>query len=181
MGELSLVEHRAPWVVVTKADDPWVATELAALRKQHGVVVLLNAGELLEPAALFRTFATKLSFPGYFGNNWDALVDSLSDPHVASHGGWGRGGLAVLIDDADQLLGAEHLGLFVSVLCQAAWRTNLQLDADALAYTEPPFAMHFVLLLDEAAPAEFAAQVGSRNDVKTEMVDGRLTATSIDD
>jgi hypothetical protein len=173
----SLRGRASPWVVVTAADDPWVTAELAAFREQGGLEVRLDARELLEPAALFRAFAAKLSFPGYFGHNWDALVDSLSDPHAPWRHGRDGTGLAVLIDDADLLLGAEHLGLFVSVLCQAAWRTNLRLDADGAPYVDPPVAMHFVLLLNELSPAEFAGQVGSGKDVATEMVDGRLTAT----
>ncbi|MFE2022395.1 barstar family protein [Streptomyces sp. NPDC059499] len=36
--------------------------------------------------AVFRTFARELSFLGYFGHNWDALVDCLHDWHGPGHG-----------------------------------------------------------------------------------------------
>ncbi|MFD7846648.1 hypothetical protein ACFV4K_27390, partial [Nocardia sp. NPDC059764] len=55
-----LVEHRSPWVVGTAATDPWVASELAALHAQGGIEFRLDARELMEPAALFRTFAGDL-------------------------------------------------------------------------------------------------------------------------
>ena len=44
------------------------------LAKRGGTVVRLDGRELREPTSLFATFARKLSFPGYFGDNWDALV-----------------------------------------------------------------------------------------------------------
>lgn len=158
----SLSENTPPSVVVTGAEDPWLAAELATFRQRNGREVRLNAAELLEPATLFWAFAREMSFPDYFGHNWDALVDCLSDPSLHTSN------TAVLVDDADLLLGTQHLGLFVAVLCQAAGRAALD-PARA--------AMHLVLLLDEVSPAQFEAQIGSRDDVATEMVQGRLTAT----
>lgn len=170
----TLVARRAPWVVVTAVDDPWVASELAALRALDGLEFRLDARELAEPTALFRAFARELSFPGYFGHNWDALADCLSHLHGPWHGGRY---VAVLIDNADLLLNAEHLGLFVSVLCQAAWQTNLRLDADGHPQDDPRLALHFVLLLDTVPADAFAAQVASGSDVAIAVADGRLTAT----
>ena len=160
MGMPSLSVDAPPWVVVTGAGDPWLTAELAALRERHGREVRLNARDLLEPATLFRAFARELAFPDYFGHNWDALVDCLSDPNLHTSD------TAVLIEDADLLLDARHLGLFVAVLCQAARRSA----------TDPGLAMHFVLLLDEAGPGEFEARVSGGDGVVTEMVEGRLTA-----
>ncbi|MGW7647298.1 barstar family protein [Streptomyces bobili] len=37
-------------------------------------------------AGIFRTFAQELSFLGYFGHNWDALVDCLDDWPGPGHG-----------------------------------------------------------------------------------------------
>jgi hypothetical protein len=170
-----LTERQSPWVVVTREDDPWLHAELVELQKRGGSVVRLEGRELREPTSLFATFARDLSFPGYFGHNWDALVDCLRDWH--GHGASTKD-LAVVIDRADGLATADFLGLFVSVLCQAAWHANLQLDADGCPH-EPwsPFALHFVFLLTEVAPVDFADPAATGVDVGVAVHDGRLTAT----
>jgi hypothetical protein len=171
----TLTERRSPWVVVTRFDDPWVNAEVGTLQKQGGRVVRLDGRELRNPASLFAAFARELGFPSYFGRNWDALADCLHDWH--GHGTDAKD-LAVLIDPADHLAGADFLGVFVSVLCQAAWKANLQLDADGNPHEFwSPFALHFVLLLREATPADFAVPAASDADVSVALSDGRLTAT----
>lgn len=167
----TLLERRPPWVVFTRWDDPWVHVEAAGLRKQGGRVFRLDGRELLEPTALFAVFARELGFPGYFGHNWDALVDCLHDWHDTTDS-------AVLIEHADGLLGADFLGVFVSVLCQAAWRANLQLDADGVPDPDcTPFALHFVFLLDDTLPADFAEAAEDGMDVEVSPGEGRLVAT----
>lgn len=113
--------------------------------------------------------------------NWDALADCLHDWHRHWHWhgpGPGNPNLAILIDDSDDLLGTEFLGLFVSVLCQAAWNANLQLDADGIPHEDwPPFALHFVFLLEHTAPTAFARAAAEGEDVGVVLTDGRLTAT----
>lgn len=70
-----------------------------------------------------------------------------------------------------------RLGLMISVFCQGAWHANLRLDADGLPDDMPPYALHFVVLLTERTPAEFAAGAGKGMDVATETTaDGRLLA-----
>jgi hypothetical protein len=175
MNAPTLTERQSPWVVVTRADDPWVRAEVGKLQNQGGSMVRLEGWELREPASLFAAFARGLSFPGYFGHNWDALVDCLYDWH--GHGADTRD-LAVLIDGADELAAVDFLGLFISVLCEAAWKANLQLDADGCPH-EPgsPFALHFVFLLAETAPVAFTEPAATGRDVGVALTDGRLTAT----
>ncbi|WP_162931052.1 barstar family protein [Streptomyces sporangiiformans] len=171
----SLTRRRPPWVVFTRRDDPWLNAETARLREQGGRVFRMDGRELREPKNLFAAFARELSFPGHFGHNWDALVDCLHDRH--GHGGTTKD-IAVLIDNADDLRGAGFLGLFVSVLCQAAWRANLQLDADGVANQHwPPFLLHFVFLLDDMPPSAFVEAAASGMDVKVALEEGRMTAT----
>ncbi|MER7278651.1 barstar family protein [Dactylosporangium sp. NPDC000244] len=174
MSTPSLTERQEPWVVFARAGDPWVDAEAAAVLRQGGQVVRLDAHELREPCALFATFARELAFPAYFGHNWDALVDCLRD--WPGHGS-ATPDLAVLVDHADVLLGADFLGLFVSVLCWAGWHANVALDADGepIGYREP-FALHFVFLADTAAPADFHAAAASGRDAEVAVVDGRVTA-----
>ncbi|MEU6681358.1 barstar family protein [Streptomyces sp. NPDC046925] len=171
----TLTERRSPWVVFARHDDPWLSTETDELQRQGGRVIRLNGEELRDPQALFATFARQLGFPPYFGHNWDALVDCLHDWH--GHGGDSRDA-AILIDRADGLLGAEFLGCFVSVLCQAAWRANLQLDADGIpAEDTPPFTLHFTFLLTATPPAAFTTAAATGMDVAVTQEENRLTAT----
>ncbi|MFF1871740.1 barstar family protein [Kitasatospora herbaricolor] len=176
MNSPTLTERRSPWVVFTTADDPWLSAGTAALQARGGRVLHLDGRGLRQPASLFDAFARELGFPGYFGRNWDALVDCLHDWH--GHGGATKD-VAIVVDHADELLGAEFLGLFVSVLCQAAWKANFQLDADGDPHGEPwtPFTQHFVLTLDHTAPAAFADGAAAGTDVGVALQDGRLTAT----
>ncbi|WP_407288923.1 barstar family protein [Streptomyces sp. BP-8] len=88
-----------------------------------------------EPAIRVATALRRV--PGSRGHNWDALVDCLHDRH--GHEGH-TDDVVVLIEHADGLRDADFLGLFVSVLCQAAWKANLQLDADGVPNHRPPFA-----------------------------------------
>jgi hypothetical protein len=169
----SLTERRSPWVVFTRRDDPWLYAETAELRKLGGRVFRLDGRELREPRALFTVFARELGFPGYFGRNWDALVDCLHDRHDTAD-------QVVLIEHADGLLGAGFLGVFVSVLCQAAWRANLRLDADGVPDPDwTPFALHFVFVLDGIPPADFAEAVAVAGgmDVEVSLGEGRPVAT----
>ncbi|MGW1892329.1 barstar family protein [Streptomyces sp. NPDC002004] len=167
----SLTQLESPWVVFTSRNDPWVTAETAALHERGGLVFRLDGRDLLEPVSLFRAFARELAFPEYFGHNWDALVDCLHDWH-------GQQSAAIFIDDADELLGAEFLGLLVSVLCQAAWKANLQLDADGIPHEDrAPFALHFVFLLAHTPPAAFEEAASNGVDVAVALEHGCLTAT----
>jgi RNAse (barnase) inhibitor barstar len=44
-----------------------------------GEEVVIRGSEIRSRDELFDVIAEKLSFPDYFGRNWDALVDCLSD------------------------------------------------------------------------------------------------------
>jgi hypothetical protein len=128
---------------------------------------------------VFAAFARALSFPDYFGRNWDALADCLHDWH--GHGALTKD-LAVVIEDADQLVDLDFLGVFISVLCQAAWQANLQHDADGRPDPDrQAFAVHFVFVLDTTATAAFAAAAATAKDVRVTLLDGCLTAALDDD
>nr|WSX47787.1 barstar family protein [Streptomyces sp. NBC_00974] len=178
MTKPTLTEHRSPWVVFTSPADPWLASETAALVQRNGLVLRLDGREMRDPGSVFRTFARELSFLGYFGHNWDALVDCLHDWHGSGHG---NQDLAILIEHADDLLKSDFLGLFVSVLAQAAWNSNLRLDADGeLDEWRQRIAQHFVFLLDHTAPVAFTEKAARGMDVAVALSDGRLLATLTD-
>lgn len=79
----------------------------------------------------WRDLATRCDKLAVFGHNWDAMVDCLGDWHVP---GRGKAYVAVLIDGADPLLGAEFLGDLAWTLCAGVWRANFMVDGDG----EPP-------------------------------------------
>ncbi|MFG3283259.1 barstar family protein [Streptomyces sp. NPDC048111] len=111
-------------------------------------------------------------------HNWDALADCLHDWHGPGHG---NQDLAILIEHADDLLRTDFLGVFVSVLAQAAWHSNLRLDGDGeLDEWRPRTAQHFVFLLDHAAPVAFAEKAARGVGVAVALSDGRLLATLAD-
>ncbi|WP_326589432.1 barstar family protein [Streptomyces sp. NBC_01294] len=171
----TLTERRSPWVTFTSSADPWVAAAEAELRAGGGIVLRLDGEELHEKGCLYRAFARELGFPGYFGHNWDAMVDCLGDWHGPGHG---KQDIAVLIDGADPLLGAEFLGDLVWTLCTGAWRANFMVDSDGEPHSYgSPFALHFVFLLDRVAPADFAEAAVNDEDVAAAVVDGRLVLT----
>nr|BEK66191.1 hypothetical protein KPHV_34180 [Kitasatospora purpeofusca] len=73
-------------------------------------------------AALFAEWARALSFPGYFGHNWDAFEECLNDallPPGAAAAGAADTRLLVLVADADALLADEppaQLALLLDIL-----------------------------------------------------------------
>jgi hypothetical protein len=161
----SFTQKTGPWVVFAPEGDQFLETQLADLQGLGGVVRHLDAGEMRDSASLFREFARALSFPGYFGHNWDALVDCLDSPH----GDWHRSAdVAIVIDAADLLISAEHLPLFVSVLCQAAERANSSVDLDGEPLGRPAIALHFAFLVRGGDLGELAEMLkrGDRTIVR---------------
>ncbi len=63
------------------------------------------------------------------------------------------------------------------MLCQAAWKANLQLDADGFPHeNRPPFALHFVLLLDRVPHSVFAEAAAGGGDIDVTIDVGRSAA-----
>lgn len=153
----TVLEPTAPWVVFAPAADEVVAGELDTLLRRGGVVHRLQGKKkLLRASDIFREFSREMGFPAYFENNWDALVDCLSDPHVIGHNGQG---MAVVIEDADLLAGFEEIGLFISVLGQAASHANLRLDVDGLPIDLPVNTLHFIFRLTSISALEFNSKI----------------------
>lgn len=97
------------------------AAQYAQVRRQGHAVVL--AGEAIpDREAFFAALAAGLHFPDYFGHNWDAVYDLLTDP------GWfPNEGLVLVLNDL-QRFAEQH---------PEQWRIGLQVFQEACAFWLP--------------------------------------------
>ncbi|MFI8446415.1 barstar family protein [Streptomyces erythrochromogenes] len=165
-----------PWVVFGPKDAPVFDDQIAALQAKGGRVYHFQARDLTDLAGVCNQFAEKLSFPGYFGRNWAALVDCLDDLHGHVTGGVG---IACVIHGADVLLGSEHIRDLVGTLCLAADRANTELDLEGEPRYRPVVIEHFVFLLDEVPAREFADQIDEPDDVIS-SIEGDFVTAALD-
>jgi RNAse (barnase) inhibitor barstar len=70
--------------------------------------------DVTQKTALLRRIAAKLSFPAWFGENWDALEDCLTDLS------WREAQGHVLVFEGFQFLPADDLGVLIDVMISAA-------------------------------------------------------------
>lgn len=172
MVPVDAVGHSGPWVVFGSGAAPGLSDQCAALEAAGGKVVHLDSRDLLDDRAVYRTLADRFEFPGYFGWNWDAVVDCLDSLCGAFTGGVGALGV---VHNADLLVEADHLRLLVSVLCQGAARANSAVDLDGDELDRPAVALHFYLCLDDAGLREVAARI-EHEDLVVTVRDGYVTA-----
>lgn len=163
-----------PWVVLVSEESAEVRRQLSELTEKGGRVHHLDARDLMTAQDVFRAFAETLRFPGYFGRNWDALVDCLGDLCGEVMGG--GAGIVVVVHDADLLLEEEHFPLFVSVLCQGADRANSVVDLDGGPLDEPAVTERFVLEFRDFDRERIAARV-EHPDLIVTMGDGFVGAS----
>jgi RNAse (barnase) inhibitor barstar len=76
-------------------------------------VCTVHLRQASDKAALLRAVAAALAFPEWFGENWDALEDCLTDLS------WRPGGHVVLVEGHERLPG-EVSRTFVEILASAA-------------------------------------------------------------
>jgi RNAse (barnase) inhibitor barstar len=63
--------------------DPAVSPGLEALCKEANRRVFIASGHADSKAHILEELARAFTFPSYFGHNWDALLDCVSDPSWA--------------------------------------------------------------------------------------------------
>jgi hypothetical protein len=173
MPSFDISGTREPWVVFARRDSDAVAAQLEALASKGGRIHRFQAKDLRDEQAVFQEFAAQLQFPGYFGRNWDAVVDCLDDLCAVVTGGVGMAGV---IEGADALVDAPFLRTFVSVLCQGAARANSDVDLDGDPLDRPAIVQHFVFQLDDDPTAEIAARL-EHPDLVVRLDDDFLTVT----
>jgi RNAse (barnase) inhibitor barstar len=149
-----------PWAIFVPQGEPGVHQQLSRLEAKGGHVYRFESRDLTTEEGICRSFAEALRFPGYFGRNWDALVDCLDDLCGEVTGGVG---IAGVVQDADRLLEAEHFPLFVSVLCQGADRANSVVDLDGFPLDRPAIAEHFVFEFRDFDREKVASRVAQRD------------------
>ncbi|MEV5015369.1 barstar family protein [Streptomyces sp. NPDC053780] len=141
MADFDITDTSDPWVFFVTHGSVVVQKQISGLEGKGGRCYYFDSRRLLDEPGIHQSFAEALRFPGYYGNNWDALVDCLNDLCAEVTGG---SGIVGVIQEADRLLDADHFPLFVSVLCQGAERANSSLDLDGFPLDRPAIAEHFV-------------------------------------
>ncbi|MFD5889712.1 barstar family protein [Streptomyces sp. NPDC060334] len=156
MTSFDVTKPETPWVIFGPREAVEFKEQTETLRTEGGRVYEVHARDLTDEARVLDAFARAVGVPGYFGWNWDALVDCLDDLHAPVTG---RVGIVVVVHGADVLLGADHLKVFMMVLCLAADRANTAVDPDGCLRDQPVVIEHFVFLLDDVRAEEFAAGI----------------------
>jgi hypothetical protein len=101
--------------------------------------------------ALLDEFASRLEFPDYFGHNWDALADCLTDLQ------WLPGFAYLLVVERSEELLAEgtsgQVDLFLDLIGRVAahWAKPVSLSDDL---DRPPVPFHVLLLESPAGTGE---------------------------
>jgi RNAse (barnase) inhibitor barstar len=114
-----LQSTKAPWTSLLTVTDGQSAKSL--IRSPTGLVLkVINGRHCKTPAALFVEFAQALEFPDYFGHNWDALEECLTDLEWLPAKGY-----ILLISDAVHVLANDDVEYetFLEILRDAgeAW------------------------------------------------------------
>jgi RNAse (barnase) inhibitor barstar len=94
-------------------------------------IAILDGAEAGSREGFFTAIARELTFPAYFGRNWDAVYDCLTDPSVLP-----ADGCAIVLDGYDHLATSQP----------DQWRIALQVLRDACAFWRPLDRPLYVLL-----------------------------------
>ncbi len=113
---------KAPWVALLTLKAGQAADKLIATPEGF-IKILLKGTKCRTDAGLFTEFARSMKFPDYFGHNWDALEECLTDLEWLPAKGY-----ILLLTDADLVLAEDEEGFqtLVDILRDAgeAWATG---------------------------------------------------------
>lgn len=99
-------------------------------------VAVVDGQIAVDRAGIFDELARSMRFPDYFGRNWDAVYDCLTDPSQLP-----ARGSVILLDSCDRLA-REH---------PDQWQIALKVFRDASTFWQPTRTPMFVLLHGESA------------------------------
>jgi hypothetical protein len=154
-----LSQHGGAWLHILPATptDAYDLMRLLDVQSAPQIVARwIRGGKCRTAAGLFDEFAAALQFPWYFGGNWDALDECLSDLEWLPADGY-----ALFVADAVAVLADEPAGqfrTFCDVLHAAAANWS---GPDHGVRPRPPRAFHVVLQTEPAREAELRARLNS--------------------
>lgn len=133
---------KSPWVHVLIARDD-ESPERAVAPPAGFHVTIVRGAKCKNRESLFVEFARALSFPDYFGHNWDAVEECLADLEWLPARGY-----VVIVTDAEQVLAKddEEYPTFIDILNDAgeSWSSR---RAEGAPQAGVPF--HVVLMVSE--------------------------------
>jgi hypothetical protein len=144
MSFTTLQSTKKPWAHLLVLHDGQ-KVDLAHSVPSNFAVKAVAGNRCKTKAGLLAEFARALSFPDYFGHNWDALEECLADLDWLPARGY-----VVVVTDADQVLtkpdDVDDYETFIEILAEAgeAWSTK---RSGSVAGEGTPF--HTVLTLSE--------------------------------
>lgn len=75
----ALLYPTPPWTYVTESSDPALAACNSLFEEGGRRLVALDGSRMKDAEGVLAEFADKLQFPSYFGHNWAALDECLTD------------------------------------------------------------------------------------------------------
>lgn len=141
---------------ISEVKSPWVVTTQRSITKQdipEGILLLeLDATLMINLEGLYREFATVFKFPDYFGENFNALDECITDLEWLPADGY-----LLVIKNSGSLLNEEPedtLESLLSILDGAGseWATPV-VQGEVWDREGVPF--HTILMLDENEAPDF--------------------------
>lgn len=126
--------------------------------RRAGLTVLVVRGRKMRTsAALFDEFAAALQFPSYFGENWNAFDECVSEIDWIPLGD----GFVILVEDADQVLADADDDDTLDVLVGSfvlAFETYGAPIAQGAWFDRPPVPFHVILQVEPAVAPDTHAR-----------------------
>lgn len=149
-----LMRPQPPWLLWFVGDD--AAVIWRAPLPPRTVIRRSRGSAMRTREELFSELATSLSFPDYFGRNWDALEDLLTD-----YAWMPASGYVLIISEANELLAAEpasELQLLLHIMRDVAdeWA---QPEVLPDGVERPPTPFHLVLQVSASRAEEAFARI----------------------
>lgn len=145
-----LISHE-PWVFKAVCDGADLASALSDWQRGHPSIRLfiLDGSRMRTSNAFYDEFQSRLSLPGYFGRNLNALTDCLRDVEIMKGGGF-----VILLNNGSQLLIEEPIEMLEGTLdtlkwSGAGWAIPV---TDGEVWDRPAAPFHTIVQCDECSP-----------------------------